>query len=395
MSAPTPKPTRRILLPVGEKEYQSTGGRLLALAGRVADAGDHVDVLTCHEAIHDKAAEQYARHERIRVLLVKPEDRFWTMAQRDNFAKTFIKLTHDLVIPDTDMKFWKMVGFDDFLWNVSAVVFPKITESYDLVLLPIPSQSEHPSNTQDVFYTNVLYYAKERRVPVAGLQIYQIADLPPIFPKILDYFVVKSPDEQAYFIDSGIPPDRVALLDDLKDRYCLDTIEDPYMQHVFDKDIAIPKDRLGVVIVNHVKNRQQLKDIFEAVGALGVPTTVFFVFLNFAVKELHENDIFQDLMRPALEQAVGAFYSVESGGFVRALMLGDVTVATDYMLQLSFGARYGKVGVVYNPLRERVDHIKEVAFAGSRQALRQVLLDAYERKRRRVTLADVVGRILS
>ncbi|MFZ5861386.1 MAG: hypothetical protein ACOYXR_00855 [Nitrospirota bacterium] len=392
-NAPPRNAARRILFPLGEKEHQSTGGRVLKLAGALADAGHRVDILTCHDGLAQAATESYHGRPEVRVRLTKADERFWTMAQRDNFAKTFIKLTHDIVIPGTDMKLWKMVGFDDFLWNVSASVFPKITESYDLMVFPIPSFHEHPSPIQDVFYTNVMFYAKEHRVPVAGLLLYPTSDVPPIFPKLLDYYIVKDERERGALTADGASADRVFVLEDLKERYCIDTIEDVYMQHTFDKEIAVPADHLGIVIVNHVRNRQQLLEVFAVIGKLGVPTTVFFVFLNFAVKELHEKDIFDDLLKPTLDKTIGAYYSVDSAGMIRALMLSDAMVATQPMLQLSFGARYRKTGIVYNPLARAVGSGDDVGFAGSPDALRRMLLEAYERKQRRMTLSNIVTRV--
>lgn len=388
------KRTKRILLPIGERELISTGGRLPKLAERLASQGYSVDLLAHTEALYEKLQECCKEGDRVKVLSTRQDERFWTMIQRDRFAKTFIRLTHDIVIPGTDMKFWKATGFDDFLWNVSPGVYPKITQKYDLVLLPIPSVEEGPSTSCDVFFTHVIYYAKENKVPVAGLQIYPVCDNPPIYANMLDYFVVREEFERDFLQDSGIQEDRIFLLDDRKDNYCLSLVEDPYRALVIDSEFSFGNDQLGIVLVNHPMNRIQLNEIIDLVAEIDVKKYFFFCFVDYAVKELHEKDIFNDFIMPNLKNKIRQFYTVEAGGIIRALMLSDVIIATTYIMGVGFAKTYKKKGIVYNPLKPTVSHFEDVLFTHSKQAVKEAILEQYQKKQRISTIVDIVGRIL-
>ena len=384
---------KRILFAVAGRDSGVTHHRLLQLAKSLAAVKYDVDVVTCDEALVEECKGLFDDYPSVRFAHLRQDDRFWTMVQRDAFAKTFIKLNHDLVIPGVDLKFWKMTGFDDFLWNTSSSMFPDITEHYDAVMMPIPSFGEGPSNSCDVFYTHVIFHAKQNGIPVIGLQVFPIYDIPPIFPRLVDHMLVKDDMEKAYYHDLGFTPDRVTVIDDVKDNYCLSTIQDSYRNLTIDNEFEVPRDAIGIVVVNHSRNRSQLYDVLEVIGELDKPKSLFFVLLNYSVKELHEKDIFEDLVQPLLNKNIKTYYTVEQGAMIKSLMLCDVIVATNYIVPLSFAGQYGKCGIVYNPIISEVANIKDVQFVNSRQVLKDALLAQYERKRQITAVADVVREI--
>ena len=128
------KAVTKILLPLGEKELNATDYRILSCIDSLSAQGYYVDILTYNDELFNKIQERCKNIKNVNILITKRESRFWTMKQRDSFAKTFISLYHDIILPGTNFKFWKQVAFDDFLWHVSTEVFPRITEKYDLVL---------------------------------------------------------------------------------------------------------------------------------------------------------------------------------------------------------------------------------------------------------------------
>ncbi len=386
---------KRMLFAIGDRDAGVTNYRALQLVKSLAEEAYMIDVVTCDEELIEKCRKEFDNKPNIRYACLKQDECFWTMAQRDGFAKTFINLNHDLEIPGIDLKFWKMTGFDDFLWNTSSMTYPDISEHYDAIIVPIPSYSEGPPNRVDVLYTHVIFHAKQNHIPVVGLQIYPIYDVPPIFLKIVDHFVVKDDMEKEYYQENGVIPERVTLIDDVKDNYCLSTVQDQYRNLAIDDELEVPRDSIGIVVVNHSRNRYQLLDVLEAIGEIDVPKSVFFVFLSFSVKELHEQDIFKDLIRPSLEKNVKKYYTVETGALIKSLMLCDAIVATNYIVPLSFAHQYGKGGIVYNPLMTESSHVKGVLFANNKQALKEALYKQYERKRNIKTVADVVSGVVS
>jgi len=388
------KAVTKILLPLGEKELNATDYRILSCIDSLSAQGYYVDILTYNDELFNKIQERCKNVRNVNILVTKRESRFWTMKQRDSFAKTFISLYHDIILPGTNFKFWKQVAFDDFLWHVSTEVFPRITEKYDLVLFPIPSFEEPPVNTCDVFYTNIFYYAKENNVPVAGLQIFPIYDIPPIFPRIIDYFIVREDYEKEYYKSIGVSEENIFVVEDMKGSYCLSTVEDSYKNLMLNREISVDKDTLGIVIINHTKNRVQLQEIVNAIADLTIKKSVYFVLRNYAVRDLHENDIFNDYMKPHLEKKLRKFYTVEPGGTVKALMSCDVVIATNYILLLSFAGRYNKKGIVYNPLRMEVPQVKDVTFTTSREVLKDAMLSQYKKKQETITLDNIIEGIL-
>ncbi len=387
------KSKRRVLFAVGFRDSGVTNHRLLRLVKTLSSRQYDIDVVTCDEELVEQCAEVFDKLPNVRYAHLRQNERFWTMVERDSFAQTFIKLNHDVVIPGIDLKFWKLTGFDDFLWNTSSSVFPDISERYDAVIMPIPSFSEGPSTKCDVFYTHVVFHAKQNGIPIIGLQIYPIFDVPPVYARVIDHFVVKEVMEKDYFTEIGIAPERITIIGDVRDNYCLSTVQDEYRNLSLDDDIHVPRESIGIVVVNHSRNRAQLYDVLETIGELDLQKSVFFVFLNFSVKELHEKNIYNDLIQPVLKRTVKSFYTVETGALVKSLMLCDAIISTNYIVPLSFAGRYGKQGIVYNPLLTEVAHVKGVQFANSKQILKDALLEQYERKRNTVALEDVVGMV--
>ncbi|MDD5007462.1 MAG: hypothetical protein PHU49_12190 [Syntrophorhabdaceae bacterium] len=389
------KKYRKIIFPIGERELGITGKRLIELLKGLAGDSIHIDVYTHSSDIHETVREKTSTIKTIKHILMKNEFRFWTMIQRDSFAKTFIRLNHDLVVPGTDFKFWKQVGFDDFLWNVSSDIFPAMSGSYDLMLFPIPSTDETPSVLTDVFYTHTIFFAKENKIPIVGIQIFPVFDMPPIFLKMLDYFIVKEDYEKRYLIAKGIDEQKVFIVDAMKDNYCISTVEDTYKNLVFDETIHVDKDSLGIVVVNHPRNRQQLYEIFEVISQSGIKTDVFFTFTNYAVRNLHEKDVFNALTRPVMDREIKKYYSLNTGNLVNVVMISDVVIATTYLVSLGFAIKYQKGGIIYNPLKKSHPHLNDTIFTNSKDALREAILEQHMKKKRQLAVADIINRVLS
>jgi hypothetical protein len=210
---------------------------------------------------------------------------------------------------------------------------------------------------------------------------------------MLDHYLVREDYEKDYYVQCGISPEHITVIDDIKDNYSISTIQDSYKALALDDSLDVPRDHIGIMVVNHGKNRAQLYEIIEAIGELDLPKSVFFVFLQYAVKELHEQDIFNDLTRPVLEREIKNFYTVDTGAMIKALMLCDVVVSTNYIVPLSFAGKYGKMGIVYNPLKEEILNYNDVSFTSSIKDLKEEIMNQYERKQNVATIPDVIKEI--
>lgn len=390
---PAPRTKRRVLFAMGEREINATSTRLLRYPLTLAGLGYEVDVMTHDAGIKEQLDEYYRDKAGITTLLLQQEDRFWTMRERDAFARTFIKLYQDVPLPDTDMPFWKTMAFDDFLWHVSRVIQAPIQGKYQAVFMPVPSALERPREATDVFYTNTVYYCKQQHVPLVGVHIYPITDVPSIYAHVPDYWLVDQRAKADYFIDKGMGADRVFVVDGLKDGYCISTVDDHFLNLLLKDELQLAKDTLSVAIVNHSSNRMQIREVIETLGAIKHKKAVFFVFVGIVVRELTEKALFDDLVLPVLMQNIDEYYTVDNGGVMRALMLSDVIVSTAYILPLSFAPKYGKTSVVYNPLRTPSPYVEGVSFVNDRTALAEALDKAWERKQKETHLIDVMKRI--
>lgn len=388
-----PEKKTRILFLLPDRDIGATDKRILYIITSLASANVDIDVLTPSTDAADLARERYQNLTNVNVKLIVSEDRFWTMQQRDGFAKQFIKLTHGIPIPESDMPYWEMVAYDDFLWNVSTNVFPKIEEQYDLVLFPIPSVLLAPSNSGDVFNTHIIFHAKENNIPVIGLQVHPIYDVPHIYPYVLDYFAVKNELEKNYYLDQGIDNNKIFILDDPLERYCLCTVQDVYYDLVLNSSVKLAAEDIVIVIINHSKNRCQLLDAIDVVSKVRHKKVVIFNKLNYSVKSIHEDEIFEDLIKPDLDRKIGAVYMANEHALSESMMLADILITTDYMVQTCVAAEYGKLGVVYNPLIDDVPYVKHVAHAKTKQELAGLIEDQCQKKLQRMTLSKIVEHV--
>lgn len=384
---------KRILLPLARIDFDATQGRVLGLVSRLANAGAYLDVMSHHEDTIATARQRLADIANVRVLHNPSQQVFWTPQRRDDIVRAFIKDNADLCIPGTGIPYWKTAAFDDFRGHVSAHTFDELERNYDLILVPMPSIDESPALEADVLVSNCFFHAKEHGIPVAGLQIYPALQAPRLNMRLLDYLIVRSGQEAAVYRRAGVAEDKLRVLSDAKDVYCLTPVEDVYLNLLFDERIKIEKNELFIVIMNHSRYRAQIIEVIKAIGKLPFPAVVCFVKVLFEVRDLHEDQIYEELIRPHLDK-LGKYYVGEIAGIGKLSMLCDVEIAATYVTPLSFAARYGKGAVVYNPIRAHAGREDEVEFITREDELRAYLHREYERKQQRSNIVDIVTGIM-
>ncbi|MEW6417020.1 MAG: hypothetical protein AB1480_02740 [Nitrospirota bacterium] len=387
---------KRILFPIGEREMLATQGRLMYLPERIASPDVTVDIITYSNEVFEKTGNFWKNNNNINVVLSDPNPLVIPADFRDNLVKIFIPQIKDILIPDTDLSLWKVAAFDDFRGHISSFTFPDLKGDYDLMLLPFPSFDEPPPDKSDAFYSTIIFLAKERGIPIVALQIYPVFNTPVLFVKIADYFIVKSEFERQYYEQRGIEKGKIFILNDIKDCYCLDTIEDVYKNLLFDeqiKKIELTSDELVVLIINHPRFRAQIKEILKLLGSLNTPKTVFFLKRGYHVRDLSEDQIINDLIREDLKRIKGRFFIAEDGSLVTLLMLSDLIISTSYIIPLQFASKYNKVAVVFNPLFPKTPSHNGVTFINNLNVLLEVISLCISAKKTDVSIGDILKKV--
>jgi hypothetical protein len=382
---------KKLLFPVSERDYFATSGRICHLLNELSK---HfiVDVLTISKNVCDDINKKsVSRSSNIQARIIVQESLPVTNAFRDDLAKSFIQYTYDMVVPGTDLKLWKPTAFDDFWGHISGSFFPGIEEiDADMVLFPLMNYDEAISENVDVFYTTLLFEAKDAGIKVAGYQVYPAFESGLLMAGLMDVIIVRQEYEKQFYVNKGIAPEKIWVVTDSKDIYSLSTIEDVYKNHLYNSQIAVDRSELGVVVFNHARFRPQLREIFRVITETGIPVTLFLVKRNFVIREFTEDKIIEGAFLKELKKIKGRFYVVGPDRVVPVVMISDVVISTSHISPVEFSAQQGKDAWIYNPLNESMPDIKGITFIKSPGNLAQSLKSAYKKKHDTISMADII-----
>jgi len=382
---------KKLLFPVSERDYFATSGRICHLLNELSK---HfiVDVLTISKRVYgdvNKKLGSTSSNIHVRVLMEEP--RPVSDALRADLAKSFVQYTYDMVVPGTDLKLWKTTAFDDFWGHITGSSFPEIGSiGADMVLFPLMNYDEAISDDVDVFYTTLLFDAKEAGIKVAAYQVYPVVESGLLMARLMDALIVRKEYEKQFFIKKGIAPEKIWVLTDSKDIYSLSTIEDVYKNHLYNSQIAVSRSELGVVVFNHARFRPQLREMFGVLTETGIPVVLFLVRRNFAIREFTEDKIIEGAFLKDLKKIRGRFYLVDAGSVVPVVMISDVVISPSYISPVEFSAQHGKEAWIYNPMNDLMPDVNGVMFIKSPVNLAQSLKKAYKTKRDTVGMSDII-----
>ena len=386
---------KRIIFPIAEKEYFATQGRLSYLIKSLT-ADFLVEVFTNSKDVYEDATKRLVDCSNISMRLIEPKFLPLPFSYRDDLAKIFVKYTKDIFIPATDLHIWKTAAFDDFWGHISTVSYPAMTKiDAHAVLLPMMSYDETPTEEMDVFYTSITFMAKEAGIKVVGYQIYPVFNILKLMPVLMDGLAVRAEYERNFFLQMGISPERIYLLTDRRDIYAMSTIEDVYENHIYNSQIVISRNELGIVVCNHQKFRPVLKKVFDAIGKADVPNVLSLLKRQFTVRELAEDEIMEGIYFDSIRKITNNFYAVEPQSIVPIAMISDVIISPTYISLLEFAAKQGKMALVFNPLLyAEMFEVNGVTFVNNSDDLVSLLKKAYDNKKRLVGMKDILGSIL-
>src|SRR5208283_2858111 len=333
---------KRVIMPIIARDYFATAGRLAHIGISLADEFD-VDFFSIEQEVFDGLTAQVGHIGNIHVHLLKPEFLNLTFGYRDELASIFIRHVYNMVLPGTHLKIWDIAAFDDFWGHISNCAYKELKEiNADFILLPIMSRDDHPMDDGDVFYTTIVSKAKGAGIKLVGYQLYPVFSCFMLMPRLMDVIIVKDFYEQRFYEQNGVHEERIRLLTDVKDRYSISTIEDSYMNCLYNEQIKIHREELCVAVCNHDKLRPQLKEVFAILAKSGLPIALFLIKREFAVRDLSEDQIIESLYFDDIKKVTKRFFLIESQSIGTVIMISDMVISAAYITPLEFAVRYDK-----------------------------------------------------
>lgn len=385
---------KKILVPLCERDYLVTEKRFIYILQSLSSSFA-IEVCTDSKEVLEDITGKLSGFPNAAVRLIEPVRLPLGLDFRTNLVKIFVQYAYDLFIAHTDLKLWKVAAFDDFWGHIAHSSFDALSVlDADAVLLPLLSYDDTPPEEMDVFYTSVLFKAKEKGIAVVGYQLYPVFQGLKLMPLLVDAVVVTKEYERAFYLEQGLSAERLHLLTAAKDVYALSSIDDTYKNHLFNSQIPVREHELAVVVHNHAKYRPQIREIIKAVGDTGLPVVLLFVKRDYHVRELKEDEIIQDFYFDDIKATGCRFYLVETQSTVPVIMTADTVVSPTYIAPVEFAARYGKKTYVYNPFYEVRTDVEGTVFINTPKDLTAALRRAYDAKQRSVGMIKTMNAIL-
>jgi len=382
---------KNVLFAVGEREFDATQGRLLLFAESLSSSGFRVDLLTYSEKVFNSAEELFKDNGLVKVEIMRPERIPLSYGLRDELLKIYIRQTHHLYIPGTDIRLYKLTAFDDFWGHIESHSFTKMDVSrYDIVLLPLPSDEEPPGPDGTIFCSTVCFLARESGTPIVGIQVFPVVHISPIILKAVDFVVVNEKTEKQYLEQSGMEAGRLFQLTNQREEYFMSTVEDTYRNFILKTEIPVSKEEICIMVFNHPKYRPFVTETLEVLSDIDIPKVVVFMKRGYNVRELSEDDIIAEFYGDLLRRIKGKTYLVDPGARAKVIMHADAVISFSYFAPSKFAAKSGKLSVVYNPMHDGFVSDDGVKFISDKQSLGDILCSRYEAKMAEVSITDIV-----
>jgi hypothetical protein len=337
----------RVLFAVGDADWKYTRGKFLRLVARVAAESRFAVSVVSHDAEicqdFDAAGIEAACLPGSRVCLT-PEH---TVAM----TELMIKLTRDIVFPDSRLHVWKVMAMDDYLGSIDMVFHPPLASAPDLVVCPLMGVDNNSTDAAQL-YSSVLLQAGRLEVPVVGLEVSLLGNKQTLGAALADTYAVKTESSRAFVLREQLaaeeqafvlPPDEAYLLTCRDDIY----LDDFYLQEdPLRRRLGISRGELVVFIPHHVAFIYEIRELLRGLKSLSVPVSVILrTDPNTARQGLKEIEIAEKVYREEIN-ALPHVIVDDQGGWLWSLLLSDIVLAPAHSVFTELGAAYGKFTVI-------------------------------------------------
>jgi len=387
----------RIAFAVTEKDLALTQGRLLYLVESFTLGGFHVSLLTNARYVADRARELLGGNDKVSIVMHEREILSMPLSARDDLVRSFIKIMHGRSVPTTDFLFWKATAFDDFRGFISPSLY-RYADFNDArcLFLPLPTLNDPLPEIDDVFLSSLIMQAKNEGVKVILFQMHPVPGTPLLYHRLADGVIVKSDEEKSFYVSKGVEAAKLHVLDQSVQLYCIDTVENAYLNHVLSdsvRHVTMTSTDPAIMIINDPKYRREIAELLEAVVHMDT-MRVFFQKRVYNVRTLSEEQIMSGLYGELFSKLGDRLRIVEGSDMLSMLMIAHVVVAPVYLVPLRFAATFGKKAIVYNQSIGSPWQYEGVSFISQRADFEMYVHEAVSVHRAQASFADIVSGIV-
>ena len=337
----------KVLFAIGDADWKYTRGKFLRLVERVAADDSFAISVVSHDAkicqAFDAAGIEASCLPGRRVSLT-PEH---TIAM----TELMIKLTRDVVFPDSQLHIWKVMAMDDYLGSIDVVFHPPPPMVPDLVVCPLMGVDNNSTEASHL-YSAILLQAQKLNVPVVGLEVSLLGNKQTLSASLADAYAVKTESSRAFVVREQLaaqehafilPPDEAYLLTCRDDSY----LDDFFLQeNILRQRFGIKRGELVVFIPHHVAFVYEIRELLRGLKSLPMPFSVILrTDPNTARQGLKEIEIAEKVYRDEIN-ALPHVIVDDQGGWLWSLLLSDIVLAPAHSVFTELATTYGKFTVI-------------------------------------------------
>jgi hypothetical protein len=337
----------KVLFAIGDADWKYTRGKFLRLVERIA-AEDDFEVLV---ASHDPEICRAFDAAGIEVSYLPGNRVSLTPEHTVAMTELMIKLTRDVVFPDSRLHMWKVMAMDDYLGSIDVVSHPSPSVLPDLVVCPLMGVDNN-STAASHLYSAVLLEARKHHVPVVGIEISLLGNKQTLSASLADAYAVKTEASRTFVVREELASREQAFILPPEEAYLLTCRDDSYLDDFFLQENALrqrfgtKRGELVIFIPHHVAFVYEIRELLRALKSLSMPFSVILrTDPNTARQGLKEREIAERVYRDEINSLPHVIVD-DQGGWLWSLLLSDIVLSPVHSVFTELGATYGKFTVI-------------------------------------------------
>jgi hypothetical protein len=337
----------KVLFAIGDADWKYTRGKFLRLIERVA-AENHFEIAV---ASHDPEISRAFDAAGIEASCLPGNRVSLTPEHTVAMTELMIKLTRDVVFPDSRLHVWKVMAMDDYLGSIDVVSHPSPSMLPNLVVCPLMGVDNN-STAASHLYSATLLGARKSNVPVVGIEISLLGNKQTLSASLADVYAVKTEASRSFVLKEELASHDRAFVLPPEEAYLLTCRDDSYLDDFFLQEKAlrqrfgVKRGELVIFIPHHVAFVYEIRQLLRALKSLPMPFSVILrTDPNTARQGLKEREIAERVYRDEIN-SLPRVHVDDQGGWLWSLLLSDVVISPVHSVFTELGANYGKFTVI-------------------------------------------------